>query len=475
MPLKKILSALRRALPIVGVGLMVVVLGTVLGVSFYLRGRAIMEWELKDKLRTTAAMAALQFDASVIDAIDNPNDERTPGYQNTVARLRAIRDTGPNIRYAYLMRRTEDPNILSFVADADALSTEAELDRNGNGIVDPEEEPSFIGDAYDATDVPAMREEAFLHPAVDEEITVDQWGELISGYAPIKRSDGTTAVVLGIDMTADEYRTLSHSIFSPVALLLLLLAVTAIGGFSVLIIWRRRQEMLEKIADERTGLMRLTFHQLGSPLTILKWAEEQLKESHEAGRILKELPEFFASLDDATARLDAILRALKNADSIAENALVYTPQRCAMSSIIDDAIRGLKPRLEQRKHVLSIEGEATVHVAADCGMVTAVLHELLDNAMNYSERGSPIVIRTHKDASKVSITVIDRGIGIPAHDIHLLSERFVRGSNATKMHPDGSGLGLYIARGIIERAGGTFEIRSREGQGTTVSFTLPLA
>jgi signal transduction histidine kinase len=477
MMLREAVAAVRRFLPLMGVGIIVIAVGAILGVSFYLRGQTIMERELKDKLRITAAMAALQFDSKVIDALHGQKDMGSARYKTIVNQLNAVRESGPNIRYAYLMRKTSDPLTLVFVADADSLFTDEELDArgNGNGTVDDDEEASYPGDAYDIADIPALLGPAFEKPTVDEDITVDAWGQLISGYAPIFRPDGTVAAVLGIDMVALQFRTLSQSIFSPVALLLVLLSVFATGVYAVFSVWNRRQEMLRRIAEERTGLMRLTFHQLGTPITILKWSLEQLQESSVAGAVRASIADYFVSMEDAIARLDAILRALKNADRIAENTLEYVPRRCGVNSIVDDAVNGLQPRLRQRKQDLTIHGDRYVHVAADCNMTAAVLHELVDNAIRYSKPGTPIDIGIRQLGSFVQIAVTDKGIGIPDKDKPRIFERFVRGSNAGKMHPDGSGLGLYIAKGIVERAGGTMSVLSRVGAGTTISFTLPTA
>ena len=187
--------------------------------------------------------------------------------------------TLPNVRFVYIMRRTSDPEQLAFVADADSLSTKEELDVNHDGVIEPNEEPSNPGDLYDITSVPALQHDAFVRPTSDPEVTYDQWGALISGYAPVRRSDGTVAGVLGIDMQADKYAFLSQSIFTPVALVLVILGGVLIA-VAILTLWERRQLMiLNKINTERSGLLKLTFHQLGEPLTIMKWSLETLRDS----------------------------------------------------------------------------------------------------------------------------------------------------------------------------------------------------
>jgi signal transduction histidine kinase len=103
-----------------------------------------------------------------------------------------------------------------------------------------------------------------------------------------------------------------------------------------------------------------------------------------------------------------------------------------------------------------------------------MLRELLDNAMIYSPSGTSIEIRARRDGRTAEVQIVDRGVGISKNDLHRIFERFVRGSNASRYDPNGAGIGLFIARGIIERFGGKIFAESREGEGTTITIRLLL-
>ena len=165
-----------------------------------------MSEQLRMRLQTAAALSAGKFTGEELDRITGKGSMSTPHFRDVVRRLATVLQTVPNVKFVYIMRRTEDPMTLEFVADADSLETFKESDVNGDGVLDPDEETSVPGDPYDISEISAMQGPAFEGPVTDAEITVDQWGELISGYAPIRRADGSVAGIIGIDMDARDFK-----------------------------------------------------------------------------------------------------------------------------------------------------------------------------------------------------------------------------------------------------------------------------
>ena len=113
---------------------------------------------------------------------------------------------------------------LEFIADADALSSPAERDFNGNGIIEANEDASYPGELYDIREVPALQGEAFLRPTVDEQVAIDQWGSTISGYAPIKNGSGNTVAIFAVDIAASILDQRGKETFVPLSLFLILFA-----------------------------------------------------------------------------------------------------------------------------------------------------------------------------------------------------------------------------------------------------------
>lgn len=463
-------SRLGSVLPISFVILLVTVSLILAGMALYHRGQSIMQEQLKDKLRSTAAAASLQFDAAALvrirdgDTIDTSEELKRAAHQ-----LQKIKELVTQVRFAYIMKKTDDPNVLTFIGDADMTLTDEELDTNEDGQVDETEEASVTGEEYDITDFPKMKEEAFLHPTTDDTVNEDRWGTIISGYAPIRDENGQAVAILGIDMSADEFLTLSRSIFSPVALLLALVAFCCIGGGSILFLWKRRMEIMERLEIERSGLLRLAFHQLGGPLTIISWSIEELEEEGPAS-----IQRTIANIQEGVKRLTGILKTLKDADMVHTGKLEYRTEVLLLSSILQRVVKESGAKLAVRRQTVNLDLDETVTITIDPKLLGGVAQELLTNAIDFSPDGGKITMKCRKAGRFAEFTITDHGCGIPKKDLPRLFGEFTRGSNATKYKADGNGLGLYIVKGVVEGSGGTVTIDSIEGKGTTVTVRLPM-
>lgn len=462
-------SALRYLLPSLGL----VVAFMVMGWAFYQHSQNLMKSTIRESLRTAAAVAAGQFSPEDLDRIGGREDLRNQHLRTVVSRLGSLRDTIPNARYVYLMRRTSNDNVLQFIADNDTLKSTVELDANHDGVLQKNEEPSWPGDPYDVTDIPALRDEAFVGPAVDEDVVTDQWGAFLSGYAPIRRTDGSVAAVLGIDIEASDYQRLSTQVFSPVAMLLFVLMGVVFSFYFVFLFYERRNDMIRRLHDIRTGILQLTFHQLGSPLTAFKWSLELLKD-HEKGKVPDQaIEEHIHVMEEGIAFMTHLVNDLERADRVRAGHLDYAPELADLSRTIRTVAAEFLGRAERAKQRITLDLAPNMVLAFDPRLISAVLRELIDNALVYSAQGAEVVIKLVRKGRFVEVSVTDRGIGIPKDEFDRVFAEFGRASNAGKVHPSGSGLALFVAKGIVERAGGQMELQSVEGSGSTFSFTLP--
>lgn len=442
-----------------------------LGIVFYVRGGSLMEQQVRSKLREVAAVAAQQFDGGTLELIQQKEDMEKPEFSQIVRRLQSVRAASPDIRFVYIMRRTDDANTLQFVADADSISTPDQLDHDKSGEVDTDEEASYPGDTYDISDAPALQEEAFLRPTVDEEVTTDQWGTFISGYAPILDRDGKAVAILGVDMDAKHFLSVSRSIFSPILFLLSFLAALLLAGYAMVFIWMRKNEGQRTMDQERAGILRLTSHQLGELLTIFQWSLEDIK-NNEVGE--EDRKSAIKNIETGTGRLRHIMGVLRSASRVEAGEFAYKPEWVYLRDVIMDAVRGMDPALKQKKLKVSFNLDGNLRLQLDKHLIDNVLRELLQNAADFSLPGAAITVSCLRHKKNAIVTVQDKGCGIPKQDLPRIFTKFVRGSNAHLSRPDGYGLGLFIAQRIIERAGGDMWIDSLEGEGTTVSFSLPV-
>jgi signal transduction histidine kinase len=433
-----------------------------------------MEDRLQESLQAIATVAADQFDAVEIERIRGRASLSSPTFRDVVERLERIRESVPRIKFAYIMRRTDDPMILEFVADADSLATPQKLDENANGVVEPDEAGSLPGDPYDVREIPALwRNAAFDHPSVDADVTIDQWGMLVSGYAPIRDEQGRSVAVLGIDMDAADYATLSTSVFSPIVFLLFLIAAVCSGVGLTMYLWLKRTDAERRIDRERSGLLLMSLHQIGTPLTIFKWSLDELHDQMEHGVRPDDFRETLQNMEAGTAQLDSILTELTAASQIEGGSFPYAPKATAIRPIVDRVIAGLAAELNRRDQHVHLLVTTELKAAADPEGLTTILRELLSNASTFSPSGSEITVAARLRPHVLEIDVVDRGCGICPHDLPFIFDKFFRGSQAHLHQPNGNGLGLFIAKGIVERAGGHIEIDSIEDEGTTARIRLP--
>lgn len=152
--------------------------------------------QLRRKLTLVASAIAISLDAGQVQAIPlNRDGVYTPEYQSILRKLQEIKDENPSIGFIYIMARTDEKNILQFVVDPDPY-----LVRKGRMTAYP-------GDKYDTASFPDMVK-AFDHALADKVIGEDEWGKILSGYAPIRDQEGNAVAILGVDMLAsDIYQT----------------------------------------------------------------------------------------------------------------------------------------------------------------------------------------------------------------------------------------------------------------------------
>jgi signal transduction histidine kinase len=221
----------------------------------------------------------------------------------------------------------------------------------------------------------------------------------------------------------------------------------------------------------REQLLYSVAHELRGPLTVLDNALEILDAEFE------QLPadEFRAVIGAArrtSNRMRLLMEDLLSAGSIQSGHFVVAPRPTPVAGIIDEAVEAVAATLEARGQELVRQlAGARASVLADRRYARQVLTNLLTNASKYSPEHSIIRIRVEPAGTMLRISVEDQGPGIPPEHRAGLFERFYR--VRTDADAPGIGLGLAIAKGIVEAHGGTIGVDSEVGRGTRVWFTLP--
>jgi signal transduction histidine kinase len=173
-----------------------------------------------------------------------------------------------------------------------------------------------------------------------------------------------------------------------------------------------------------------------------------------------------------------LVNNLLDISRLEDGKLTIRPEVLEITTAIERAVTVVKPTAD-KKHI-SIEVNVTDTVPSIYGdprRVDQILINLLNNAVTYTPDTGSVVLTAQEDGSAdlVQISVADTGIGIPTELLAEIFDRFVRAEQVEKAHIMGSGLGLSIAKGLVEAHGGQIWVDSEEGHGATFTFTLPVA
>jgi len=234
----------------------------------------------------------------------------------------------------------------------------------------------------------------------------------------------------------------------------------------------------KKIDKMRTEIISITSHQLRTPATIVKGNLEMVLGG-DAGKINKEQKELLDDTYMGNERMIHLINDLMDAAKINEGKLVFPLEPIQLEDLVEEVVVENALFAKEKKVSVSFtrsEGPLP-KVKINRQRVKQVFQNLLDNAIKYSSVGDKgkVMVDLENDGKYLRLTVKDNGIGIPKADQGKIFERFSRGSNSTKLDPGGgSGLGLYIAKAVVEQGGGKVWFDSKEGEGTIFYATFPL-
>jgi len=234
-----------------------------------------------------------------------------------------------------------------------------------------------------------------------------------------------------------------------------------------------REKIVEKL---KTEFVTISAHQLRTPLSAIKWTVRMLLDG-DVGKLTDEQTEFLKKAYQSNERMVNLINDLLNVTRIEEGRYLYNPEELDMIELIEKTIIPLKEIAERKnlKFEFLKPKEKEIKVRVDKEKISLAISNLVDNAINYTKEGK-ISIQFEYDSKdkQVKFSVKDTGIGISEEQQKRLFSKFFRGINAIKAETEGTGLGLFIAKNIIEAHGGRIWFESEEGKGTTFYFTLPL-
>lgn len=248
--------------------------------------------------------------------------------------------------------------------------------------------------------------------------------------------------------------------------------VIGIISLGIFIIYRdiRREEELSKMKSE---FISNVSHELKTPIGAIRLLADNLRESRIESSIRRK--EYYQLISKESARLSHLIENILDFSRIEEKRKAFRLENHDLSQIVNDAVSQFKSLVEERAQTISIEvGEPLPEVLVDPDAITLALFNLLDNAVKYSERDTPICVRVRRSSNSLCIEVEDQGVGISKMEQEKIFEKFYRIHEKEGKKIPGSGIGLTLVREIAQAHNGQASVRSQLGVGSTFQILLPI-
>ena len=261
------------------------------------------------------------------------------------------------------------------------------------------------------------------------------------------------------------------------------LAITGIAAVVVSMFIQQTRDDLEDALDDRSDLIQIVTHEVGNPLAALKASLEMTRDEY-SDKMDDDFRRLIRVANNSVSRIESLARNLSALRSV--DARVEPPRLSpvVLGAVIQFAVDSMQPlAVERNVEIEIVEGDTGKHIALanhdavdrileQQRMLGRILINLISNAVKYSPDGSHVRIVISENDDSVNIAVEDQGPGIADSEKPMLFQRYYRASNALERKVPGSGLGLFICRGLALRMGGNVTVADRPSGGSVFAVIL---
>ena len=244
--------------------------------------------------------------------------------------------------------------------------------------------------------------------------------------------------------------------------------IDEINSVEVIIILRDISEQA-RLEQMKSDFINRASHELRTPLTSAILMADLIREGGEP----EECDEYWGILISELNRQKILIDRLLMAGRLESGTLGVDPKPIRLIPVIEESISAVKPIADKKSIEIFLDTSIKIpDVYGEKSGLLQVLINLINNAVKFSPDGSVVRIEVVSEKEIVKIIIRDQGIGIPQEDLPHMFERFFRAKNVTIAEIPGSGVGLYIVKSILEELGGSVEVESNPGSGTTFFISL---
>ena len=237
---------------------------------------------------------------------------------------------------------------------------------------------------------------------------------------------------------------------------------------------RMSNSQLQRLDEAKDEFISMASHQLRTPLTSIKGYISMLLEG-DAGKITKEQEHFLNEAFVSSERMVRLIGDFLNVSRLQTGKFVIDKRPIDLALLVQHEIDGLSQNAAARGVTFVYKKPKNIPILQlDENKIQQVVMNLSDNAIYYSKEKSKVSVTLKKVGDFVEFNVSDSGIGVPESEQANLFNKFFRATNARRARPDGTGVGLFLAKKVIDEHDGTILFESKEGKGSTFGFRLPI-
>lgn len=238
---------------------------------------------------------------------------------------------------------------------------------------------------------------------------------------------------------------------------------------------QKTNEKLVALDEAKDEFISMASHQLRTPLTSIKGYLSMLQEG-DVGDLNEQQHNFVDQAFLSSQRMVYLIADLLNVSRLKTGKFVIEPKPTYLPDVVEGELAQLTETIKARGLEMEFEKPSEFPVMnLDETKVRQVIMNFADNAIYYTPNGGKITVKLEADDNNVTYTVTDTGIGVPKSEQHKLFTKFYRAGNAKKARPDGTGLGLFMAKKVVAAQGGAIIFKTQEGKGSTFGFSFPRA
>lgn len=238
---------------------------------------------------------------------------------------------------------------------------------------------------------------------------------------------------------------------------------------------RRTNAQLQRLDETKDEFISMASHQLRTPLTSIKGYLSMLIEG-DLGKVSKSQKEVLEEAFTSSERMVRLIGDFLNVSRLQTGKFVIEKRPVDMIRLVQREVSALEEVAKARGLTIAFRGPATLPpVELDENKIQQVVMNFIDNAIYYSRENGTIEVALKKTLAGIECTVKDDGIGVPKAEQEGLFGKFFRASNARTQRPDGTGVGLFLAKRVVQDHGGDIIFHSIEGKGSTFGFWLPVS